>query len=214
MMSEYEKLIRAQKYMEMLANGIHPVENTEIPETDVIHDVRITRCLFYVSGLLQSLIRTEQQKTDDCLTAADYALIESIADDAVSRRKKRGRNAREDFCIPEECIRNIPLSETAVSASMLVRCINSVIASENMKRLTYQHLTTWLKEIGVLTELINEDSGKRCLVPTEDGIMLGIRQKTREKKDGSVVVYAVYSRRAQQFVIDNLEAVSAVCNET
>ena len=47
---------RAKKYTEKLANGVNPLDGTDIPEDDIVNNERISRCLFYVSDILRQLI--------------------------------------------------------------------------------------------------------------------------------------------------------------
>lgn len=46
-MTELDKIARAQMYLEKLANGIDPLTNTEVPQNDIVNNVRISRCMFY-----------------------------------------------------------------------------------------------------------------------------------------------------------------------
>lgn len=52
-MTEIEKLGVAQMYIEKLANGIDPLTDREVQENDIINNVRISRCLFYVAYVLK-----------------------------------------------------------------------------------------------------------------------------------------------------------------
>ena len=56
MATELEILIHAKGYLDKLANGINPLTDEPLPETDVVNQVRISRCLFYVSGVLRQVI--------------------------------------------------------------------------------------------------------------------------------------------------------------
>ena len=55
-MTELETIARAQMYMEKLANGINPLTGKEVAENDVVNNVRISRCMFYVSNLLKEIV--------------------------------------------------------------------------------------------------------------------------------------------------------------
>lgn len=50
-MTEVEKIAYTRMYIEKLANGINPLTDQAVPDTDLINNVRISRCLFYVSDL-------------------------------------------------------------------------------------------------------------------------------------------------------------------
>lgn len=55
-MTEIEKIERAKVYMEKLANGINPIDNTMAPDKDIINNVRLSRCFFFVSDVLRQVI--------------------------------------------------------------------------------------------------------------------------------------------------------------
>ena len=66
-MTELETLERAKIYMEKLANGINPIDGSVIPDEDVVNNVRLSRCFFYVSDVLRQVIEnggvTPQKKS-------------------------------------------------------------------------------------------------------------------------------------------------------
>ena len=45
-MTELEKIAYAQTFIEKLANGINPLDDTPIPENDIANNVRLSRCFF------------------------------------------------------------------------------------------------------------------------------------------------------------------------
>ena len=55
-MTELEILKRAKLYIDKMANGKNPITDEEAGENDVINNVRVARCLFYVSGVLDKVI--------------------------------------------------------------------------------------------------------------------------------------------------------------
>lgn len=48
-MTELEIMERAKMYMEKLANGINPIDDSAVPEADIVNNVRLSRCFFYVA---------------------------------------------------------------------------------------------------------------------------------------------------------------------
>lgn len=42
-------LEHAKNYIDKMANGINPLTNENVSESDLINNVKISRCLFYVS---------------------------------------------------------------------------------------------------------------------------------------------------------------------
>ena len=55
-MTELEIMQHAKGYLDKLAKGIDPLTDREVPENDIINNVRISRCLFYVSDVLRQVI--------------------------------------------------------------------------------------------------------------------------------------------------------------
>ena len=52
-MTELEKIAYAKSFIDKLANGINPINEEVVPDDDLINNVRISRCLFYVSEILE-----------------------------------------------------------------------------------------------------------------------------------------------------------------
>lgn len=55
-MTELETMQRAKMYLDKLAQGIEPISGQEIPNDSVLNNVRLARCFFYVSGILDQVI--------------------------------------------------------------------------------------------------------------------------------------------------------------
>ena len=47
-MTELEKIAYAKSFIDKLANGINPLDDTPIPDDDIANNVRLSRCFFYV----------------------------------------------------------------------------------------------------------------------------------------------------------------------
>ena len=54
-MTELEKIAYAKSFMDKLANGINPLDDTPIPDADIVNNVRLSRCFFYVSDILRQV---------------------------------------------------------------------------------------------------------------------------------------------------------------
>jgi hypothetical protein len=54
-MTELETIAHAKSYLEKMANGINPLTGEAVPETDLINQVRISRCLFFVSDICNNI---------------------------------------------------------------------------------------------------------------------------------------------------------------
>lgn len=54
-MTDQEKLNSVKDWIEKLAKGINPLNNNPVKDDDIINNVHISRCLFYVSKLLDEI---------------------------------------------------------------------------------------------------------------------------------------------------------------
>lgn len=48
-MTELEKMKYAKSYVKQLANGVNPLTGSPIPDGDLLNNVGISRCMFYVA---------------------------------------------------------------------------------------------------------------------------------------------------------------------
>lgn len=182
-MTELEKLQRAKMYLDKLANGINPIDNVPVPDADIINNIRLSRCLFYVSDILRQVIENN----------------------GVIGKTKPSKRA---FSVSVEGIRNFPFSATPISVSEITKRLNALADLEVCRKLSHTAITSWLMEIGALEEK-SAANGMSAKSPTRKGIEFGISTETRMGMNGEYIVI-VYSREAQQFILDNIEAI--VCH--
>lgn len=179
-MTEIEKLGVAQMYIEKLANGIDPLTDREVQENDIINNVRISRCLFYVADVLK---RVQES---------------GYAAQTKSKTKKCA------FVLSFEARKNFEYSETPITISEITRRINELIDQEKMKKLSYKSVVDWLVESGLLIESTNS-AGKKVRCPTCEGTTVGISVEQRDGDNGRYQV-VVYNKDAQRFILDNLDS--------
>ena len=182
-MTELETMMRARQYIESLANGKNPLTGENVKDDDIINNIRISRCLFYVSGVLQKVIDNggEVQKV------------------------KSKKSQREEFNLTDEQKSNLKPDKFSLSYSKFTALINDQIDTEKMKKLKVTTLNSWLVSIGLLTEETTP-IGKTRKIPTSDGEMLGLSETEFTDNRGSVK-YVIYNTNAQQFIFDNIDSV-------
>ncbi len=176
-MTELETLQRAKMYIDKLANGKNPLDDTTLSENDIVNNVRISRCLFYVSGILGKVIEN----------------------DGVVQNK---RVKKTDFTISQEELEYFDYSNKPIPVSEIAKRVNTVSKSENSKTFTHRMVTDWLMELGMLCEIQNAE-GKKSKRPTEEGTALGISLEERIGERG-IYHIVVYNLAAQSFIIDNI----------
>jgi len=181
-MTELEKMQRAKMYIDKMANGINPIDDAYVSDLDMINNVRISRCLFYVSDILRQV----------------------IDNNGVINKVKSSKKA---FFLPVDSINRFSFSEAPITVSEIAKRLNDLADLNACYKLKYSAITSWLISIGALeTEELAD--GRNTKRPTEQGEVLGISSETRRGMNGKYVV-VVYSKDAQQFILDNIEAIVA-----
>lgn len=185
-MTDLEVMQRAKMYLDQLANGVNPLTGSPVPDGEVLNNVRISRCLFYVSDVLRQVIENGG---------------------TVSRPRK-STGTRSAFTITPEQLAQFPFSDTPLKITEIVRRINELSHSEEMKQLQPVNITEYLRESGFM-ELVDNGRGKQVRLPTEAGYSIGLTAEDRVAPNGQPYTAIFYNRDAQQFIIDNMTAVLA-----
>ena len=193
MMTELEIMQRAKQYIDALANGYDPLSGQPVRGDDVVNQVRISRCLFYVSGVLQKVIDNGGE---------------------IQRKKqpKPPKSVKEPFFLTHEQIVLLQPQNTALSATKVAGIANELIDDEHMKKLKGTDIAGWLLSVGLLQE-VESATGRKRKVPTKNGEMLGMKETSFINEQGVPTQYTVYDKNAQQFIFDNMETLIAFIRE-
>ena len=100
-------------------------------------------------------------------------------------------------------------SDVPITATEIFNRIISVGPQEGVKKFPKRNLTKWLLCIDLIEEI--EINSTRIKCPTDSGKEIGILLEERQGQYGSYYVI-LYNRDAQQFIIDNIEAILAFDN--
>lgn len=185
-MTELEKIQRAKMYIDKLANGINPLNDLPAADSDVINNIRISRCLFYVSDILRQVIESNGVQSKEKSTKKPFFL-------SVDSRKQ------------------FSFSATPISISEITKRINDLVDVDTYKKLKHTDITSWLIEINAL-EVCSIADGKTVKRPTEQGKALGISTEKRIGRNGEYTV-VLYNQETQQFILDNLDTVIATIGD-
>ena len=173
------KLVQhAKDYIDAMARGVHPLTGQEIPEADTLNNIKISRCLYYVSDVLG----------------------EVIENGGVSKPQK---GKKEPFDETKIDVSQIKYSKSPKNVSDLVTQINE-LRPENMVKLKITAITDWLVDIGMLEILTFNDKNRK--LPTAKGLSMGIVKEERTGLYGTYQA-VLYNEAAQHFIIDNLPAI-------
>lgn len=151
---DQNKLQVAIDWINKLANGMNPIDGRVLPDSDIVNNVHISRCLFFVSSVLEGLgkKKSSQQK--------QYEL---------------------EFQLTPEMATKVYIAEKT-GIAMFAKEINKVIP-DNMQPLTATKVNQWLVSIGYLEEQERGD-GHKYKAPTELGTSIGISSAWKEGTHG------------------------------
>ena len=181
-MTELEKIAYAKSFIDKLANGINPLDDTPIPDDDIANNVRLSRCFFYVSDILRQV----------------------YANGGVTKPK---RASKIPFAVTLEQLEKFEYSAEPIPVSEIAKRIYAMADNENMEKVSYRQINQWLLNIGML--YLHDFGGKKPVKrPTEEGNQIGITVETRMGRYGEYQV-VLYNEEAQRFILDNIEAVAA-----
>lgn len=180
-MTELEKIAYAKTFIDKLANGINPLDDTPISDDDIANNVRISRCFFYVSDILRQ-----------------------VYENGGVTKPKRARKI--PFSLTVEQLEKFEYSVDPIPVSEIAQRIHKLVENENMEKISYRQINQWLLNVGMLYLL--DTGGKRPVKrPTEEGNQIGMIVETRAGRYGEYQV-VLYNEDAQYFILDNLDAVA------
>lgn len=183
MATELEIMMHAKDYLDKLANGINPLTDEALPKTDIVNQVRISRCLFFVSDVLRQVIEK-------------------------GGLKKTPKAVKVPFVLSAEQLSRFQLFEQPIFISAITERINSLIENEDMRRLSHRSITTFLEREGFLVQY-RDSQGKTKREPTDRGIGLGISTEERTSLRGDYKV-VLYDKKAQQFILDHMDQIAGI----
>ena len=172
---DQNRLRVAIDWISKLADGMNPIDDSVLPDTDIVNNIHVSRCLFYVSNLLEDMARG-------------------------GNGKQSSKKHEIEFHLTPEMAANVHIADKT-GITMFVKEINKVIP-ENMKPLSASNVTQWLVSIGYLEERVRDD-GHKFRAPTELGNSIGITSSWIDAPHGSYLAVS-YDANAQHFLLDNL----------
>ena len=173
-MTELETMQRTKMYMDKLARGIDPITNQEISDDSVLNNVRLARCFYYVSDVLEKVI--------------------------ANGGNVGGGSKRQPFIITPAQLAMVRLSSEPVS--WIIDALAEAVNDPEMRKLNATVITNWLLQKGFLEKRTTND-GKNNRVPTPSGHAIGLTSETRQGRDGEYQL-VLYNLNAQRFVLDHL----------
>ena len=179
-MEEKEKIAIAQDWVRQLANGINPLNGTTLKDDDVVNNVHISRCLFYVADLLEKY---------------------------PERTKKPSSLRNIPFSASAMQIEKYNYVD-AISISPFAKEVEKLIP-ENMQSVNYKTIVKWLMQEGFIMEGDVDHNGRIPKIATEKGSQIGIYNEQRDRNGGSYLI-TLYNRNAQKFLLEHMGEVALI----
>ena len=112
------------------------------------------------------------------------------------------------YLLPLETRAQFRFSDRPVTVSVIAQQLNELVNQETMQKLKVTSISAFLMQSGLI-EAQELPSGQAVKRPTDAGFSLGISTEQRTGQLGDYTV-VVYDRSAQQFLLDNLDAIIAI----
>ncbi len=178
-MTELETLERAAMYVKKMANGINPLTDAAIDDGDLVNNVRISRCLFYVADVLDKVIKNN----------------------SIIEQPKKAR--KMPYTLSTEDLKKFRYSNTPIALSSIADLFNELIDTDNMRKMSYKVLADWLVSQGILV-VVEDGDGKTKKAPTDKGLSMGLSTIQKISQKGNEYDVIVYDIEAQRFIVQSI----------
>ena len=140
-MTELEKIEYAKSFIDKLANGINPLDDSPIPDNDIANNVRLSRCFFYVSDILRQVIENG-----------------GVQPAKVTKQRKK------EFALSDGEREKVQISETPLTVSEISNYLNNLVDLETTKKISAATINNWLLNLQLL-EVVSQPNGKMRKMP-------------------------------------------------
>ena len=178
MREDVEKIFKAKKIIQKIAEGVNPINGEEIEKNSFLHDPRMIRCFAFIAGVL---------------------------DDEMERKLYGNRQKPDSFSITPEEKKLIELPDRSIGVNEFARCVNSVINTSRSKKLSGAVINKQLKKMGILSEEITQEGKKRTIV-NDKSSNYGIETEKRSF-NGNEYDMILFNEKGKKFLLENLESI-------
>lgn len=182
---DLKKLDVAIKYLQRITDGRNPVNNMPAEEDTVLNNPNVIRCMFFVKEVLE-----EVRNNDGVI---------------ISKKTKSKRESFPKEPFPFEILNEFQYQEDKSIAHFLMQ-IHAPLEGRNIKKISPQAITNWLKKERYLTMEYCQEVRKESTVPTKKGKELGIYTERRTYPTNTYLA-VIYNRNAQEFLVKNLKEI-------
>ena len=189
-MNDTQKILYAKNYIDKMANGQNPLTDEFLSESDLLNNVKITRCLFFVSSLLQELVELKTQ------------------DNLQSGAKRPLNKAKHPFEATKEVIEAFPYNKNGMYVREICEYFNQYAEKENMRKVYTTAMYEWLTKNGYLLDVQN--NGISYKTTSGKGKAAGITSEPRKDKEGRYYTSVRLRAEAQKLVVEYINQIAAM----
>ena len=195
-MDKLQVIQRAKSYMDMLAKGIDPISGELVNNDSALHQERLQKCFLFVSEILDEVIKTN----------GIVSMPATESSQGYTAVKKKAV-----FSINPQQRSNIRITNNPIIPSVFIKNINSVVDAENMEKLSLTTINKWLLKQGYLAESkVATGVNKNVKTVTPLSAQIGVIEQTVvDQKTGEAKTQLLFSRQAQEFLLENIESIIA-----
>lgn len=174
-MKDLETIKNTQIVIENLANGVNIFTGEMAKDDDIINDVKISRCLFYVNELLKDLMNDSMEP------------------------KKQKRIRKSAFVYDEAIVSKVTIEQRGISLSQIA--MNITVAYEGKCKVVFNDLASLLYKKGIL---IDHDAKTPKLKAAPAAKELGIWSELIHASSGDRL-QTFYNENGQRYVLSILQ---------
>ena len=148
-MTEAQRILYAKTYIDKMANGQNPLTDEYLPDSDLLNNVKITRCLFYVSSLLEELceLKGENANTNTHTDTKPYRNA------ATQSKKTYQSKGKAKFCATQQMTNNFPYRSGGIYTRDIADYFNAEADKIGMRKVYTSAIFAWLTKNGYLLDV-------------------------------------------------------------
>ena len=184
-MTELEKIQYTKSFIDKLANGINPLNGEVIPENELLNNERISRCMHYVSSILETVyIRMNDVELNTTAPKVNKSSYNITVQEG------------EQFAYEEE-----------MSLGEIARRLNRLANLRATRRITKRMIAKWLVNEGLAYNDFDINPNRGFKRITQEGRKLGFDDEVLEGTRGKYAVI-ICNNEAQRYIVEHANIIA------
>ncbi len=196
-MTEAQRILYAKTYIDKMANGQNPLTDEYLPDSDLLNNVKITRCLFYVSSLLEELCELKGENAS-----------ENKSYRTSTAKKTYQSKGKPEFCATQQMTDNFPYRSGGMYTRDIADYFNAEADKIGMRKVYTSAIFAWLTKHGYLLDV--NANGISYKTASGKGKEIGIIAEPRKDKEGKYYTTVKMGIDAQKLIVAHVNEIAAV----